>query len=90
MRCETEVFRVRGGFIVHRGKTKGDFDKPAWPSTHSLRCEIGAEDARTPDASRMPGVSGPREASGVRPIYRRFLDGAAQSAAMEIAADQAV
>src|SRR5436853_2471288 len=34
--------------------------------------ESGAEDARTPDASRLPGVSEPREASGVRPIYRRF------------------
>ena len=30
--------------------------------------ESGAEDARTPDASRPPGVSQPREAFGVRPI----------------------
>ena len=36
-----------------------------------------AEDARTPDASRLPGVSEPREASGVRPIYRRFPSSAA-------------
>jgi len=26
-----------------------------------------------PNASRPPGVPEPREASGVRPIYRRFL-----------------
>src|SRR6266704_3725068 len=38
--------------------------------------ERGAEDARTPDASRQPGVSELREASGVRPIYRRFPCGA--------------
>src|SRR5213592_1243141 len=38
----------------------------------SLPWESGAEDARTPDASRLPGVSEPREAFGVRPIYRRF------------------
>src|SRR5205823_2704222 len=44
--------------------------------TRRLRCcvrESGAEDARTPNASRPPGVPEPREASGVRPIYRRFL-----------------
>jgi len=34
--------------------------------------ERGAEDARTPNASRRQGISEPREASGVRPIYRRF------------------
>ena len=34
--------------------------------------ESGAEDARTPNASRLLGISEPREASGVRPIYRRF------------------
>src|SRR6185503_8296972 len=38
----------------------------------ALPWESGAEDARTPNASRLPGVSEPREASGVRPIYRRF------------------
>src|SRR5260370_38245603 len=37
--------------------------------------ESGAEDARTPDASRLPVVSEPREASGGRPIYRRFPPG---------------
>ena len=40
-----------------------------------LPWESGAEDARTPDASRLPGVCEPREASGVRPIYRRFPPG---------------
>jgi len=40
--------------------------------------ESGAKGARTPDASRLPGVSEPREAFGVRPIYRRFLSGARQ------------
>src|SRR5437016_4101661 len=35
--------------------------------------ESGAKGPRTPNASRLPGVSEPREASGVRPIYRRFL-----------------
>ena len=35
---------------------------------------------RTPDASRRPGVSEPREASGVRPIYRRFPSGAGRPA----------
>ena len=49
-------------------------------SSRSLPWESGAEDARTPDASRLPGVSEPREASGVRPIYRRFLSGAGRPA----------
>src|SRR6058998_2416538 len=44
----------------------------------SLPWESGAEDARTPDASRLPGVSEAREAFGVRPIYRRFPSGAGQ------------
>ena len=46
------------------------------PSNRSLSWKSGAEDARTPDASRLPGVSEPREAFGVRPIYRRFPSGA--------------
>jgi hypothetical protein len=44
-------------------------------SNRSLAWESGAEDARTPDASRLPGVSEAREAFGVRPIYRRFPPG---------------
>ena len=51
------------------------FHEPAWPSNRSLLWESGAEDARTPDASRLSGVSEPREAFGVRPIYRRFPSG---------------
>src|SRR6266536_3324493 len=45
-----------------------------------LPWESGAEDARIPNASRLPGVSEPREASGVRPIYRRFPSGAGRPA----------
>src|SRR5437879_1140331 len=56
------------------------FHEPARPSNCSLPWESGAEDARTPDASRPPGVSEPREASGVRPIYRRFSSGAGRPA----------
>src|SRR5436309_5436137 len=48
------------------------FHEPPRPSNRSLLWESGAKDARTPDATRLPGVSEPREASGVRPIYRRF------------------
>src|SRR5216110_2644833 len=56
------------------------FDEPPRLSNRSLPRESGAEDARTPDASRLPGVSEPREASGVHPIYRRFPSGAGQPA----------
>ena len=42
--------------------------------------ESGAEDARTPDASRRPGVFEAREAFGGRPIYRRFPSGAGRPA----------
>src|SRR6266849_877629 len=52
------------------------FHEPARSSNRSLAWESGAEDARTPDASRLPGVSEAREAFGVRPIYRRFSSGA--------------
>ena len=45
-------------------------------SNRSLLWKSGAEDARSPDASRQPCVSEPREAFGVRPIYRRFPSGA--------------
>ena len=61
-------------------KAEGAFDEPTRPSTRSLPGESGAEDARTPDASRLPGVFEPREASGVRPIYRRFPSGAGRFA----------
>src|SRR5882724_10388943 len=56
------------------------FHGPARSSNRSLAWESGAEDARTPDASRPPGVSEPRVASGVRPIYRRFSSGAGRPA----------
>src|SRR6266581_5712636 len=56
------------------------FHEPPRPSNRSLRWKSGAEDARTPDASRPPGVSERREASGVRPIYRRFRSGAGRPA----------
>ena len=46
------------------------------PSNRSLPWKSGAEAARTPDASRLPGVSEPREAFGVRPIYGPFPSGA--------------
>ena len=52
-------------------KTKGGFPRTCPPSNRRLPWESGAEDARTPSASRLLGGSGPREASGVRPIYRR-------------------
>src|SRR3989442_5922551 len=48
------------------------FHEPPGPSNRRLLWESGAEVARTPDASRPPGVSEQREAFGVRPIYRRF------------------
>jgi len=56
-------------------EAKGVCHDPTWRSNGSLPWESGAEDARTPSASRLPGVSEPREASGVRPIYRRFPSG---------------
>src|SRR6266550_4229095 len=52
------------------------FHEPARSANRSLAWESGAEDARTPDASRLPGVSEAREAFEVRPIYRRFPSGA--------------
>src|SRR6185503_5874084 len=61
-------------------KRKKAFQEPTRPSDRSLPCESGAEDARTPDASRLPGVSELREAFGVRPIYRRFSSGAGRPA----------
>jgi hypothetical protein len=57
-------------------KFRTPFHEPTRPSNCSLPWESRAEDARTPDASRLPGASEPREASGVRPIYRRFPSGA--------------
>ena len=64
---------------MHGIKVVGAFHEPARPSTCTFHWESGAEAARTPDASRLPGVSEPREASGVRPIYRRFPYGAGRS-----------
>ena len=61
---------------MHAHKQKGPFHEPARSSNRRLAWESGAEDARTPDASRLPGVSEAREAFGVRPIYRRFPSGA--------------
>src|SRR5882724_7987556 len=58
----------------------GALHEPTRPSNRSLLWESGAEDARTPNASRLLGVSEPREASGVRPIYRRFRPGAGRPA----------
>src|SRR5213592_242067 len=71
---------TRSRFMVpmHAKKRKGALHEPAWQSNRSLPWESGAEDARTPDASRLPGVSEAREAFGVRPIYRRFPSGAAR------------
>ena len=59
---------------------EGAFHEPARPSNRSLPWKGSAEDARTPDASRLPGVSEAREAFGVRPIYRRFPWGSGRTA----------
>ena len=69
-------------FVVpmHGIKALEAFLEPTRLSNLSLAWESGAEDARTPDASRLPGVSEPRKASGVRPIYRRFPSGAGRPA----------
>ena len=61
---------------MHGIKVVEAFHESTRPSNCSLPWESGAEDARTPDASRVPGVSEAREAFGVRPIYRRFPSGA--------------
>jgi len=55
----------------HAKKRKGALHETCPRSNRRLPWESGAEDARTPSASRLLGGSGPREASGVRPIYRR-------------------
>src|SRR5437016_1461109 len=75
-------YRAIHGFRVpmHAKKRKEALHEPTRPSNRSLLWESGAEDARTPDASRPPGVSESREASGVRPIYRRFSSGAGRPA----------
>src|SRR2546425_9656860 len=69
-------------FVVpmHGIKALEAFLEPTRSSNLSLARESGAEDARTPDASRPPGVSEPRKASGVSPIYRRFPSGAGRPA----------
>src|SRR5437879_101220 len=61
---------------IHGIQAEGAVHEPTRPSNRNLPWKSGAEDARTPDASRLPGVSKPREASGVRPIYRRFSSSA--------------
>ena len=61
-------------------KVVGALHEPTRSSNCNPPLESGAEDARTPDASRPPGVSEPREASGVRPIYRRFRTAAGRRA----------
>jgi hypothetical protein len=65
---------VRDAFMVsmHAKKLKGLSMNLPRPSNRSLPWKSGAEDARTPDASRLPNVSEPREAFGVRPACRRF------------------
>ena len=75
-------YRAIHGFRVpmHAKKRKEALHEPTRPSNRSLLWESGAEDARTPNASRLLGVSEPREASGVRPIYRRFRSGAGRPA----------
>src|SRR5580765_7245563 len=60
---------------MHAKKRKRALHEPAWQSDRSLSLESGAEDARTPDASRLRDASEAREASGLRPIYRRFHSG---------------
>jgi hypothetical protein len=57
---------------MHSKKRKRALHEPAPSSNRSLAWKSGAEDARTPDASRRSGVSEARETFGVRPIYRRF------------------
>ena len=52
----------------------GAFHEPARLPNRSEPLESGAEDARTPDAATAM-VSEPREAFGVRPIYRRSCSG---------------
>ena len=47
------------------------FERLDLPDGHSAS-ESGAEDTRSPDASRPPGVLELREASGVRRVHRRF------------------
>ena len=65
-----------GTGVIERRWTILPLHEPARPPNRSLAWESDAEDARTPDASRLPGVSEAREAFGVRPNYRRFSSGA--------------
>src|SRR6266568_3813905 len=44
-------------------------------TVHKTHSKSGAEDTRSPDASRMPGVSEPREASGMRACSPPLSDG---------------
>src|SRR6266516_6334984 len=56
------LVQVRFMVPMHAKKRKGALHEPTRPSNRSLRWESGAEDARTPNASRMHDVSEPREA----------------------------
>ena len=49
------------------------FHEPARPSNCSLPWESGAEDARTPDASRSPEPLGSREAFGASDLSALFV-----------------
>ena len=59
---------VKSGFMVsmHAKKREGVSMNLHRPSNRSLPWKSGAEDARTPNASRLPTVCGPREAFVVR------------------------
>ena len=81
---EREDEWVHGPDAFEKRKGALSFHEPTRPSNRSLLWESGAKDARTPDASRPPDVSEPREAFGVRPIYRRFPSGAAGQVAQAL------
>ena len=50
-------------------------NRPRPPRGVGPACDSGAEDARSPNAGASSQAQGSREASGVRPIYRRFRSG---------------
>ena len=64
---EADPRRIEESFSISLKFTRLDL-----PHGHSAS-ESGAQDTRTPDASRLPGVSERREASGERRVHRRFL-----------------
>src|SRR3989442_531400 len=71
-----DSFEVHFFLTMRQTPRSSPFPYPT--SFRTLPWESGAEAARTPDASRQPGVSESREAFGVRPIYRRFPSSAAR------------